>query len=349
MVFLDESDSQFFSFLEKNQMNKMTIQKFLAVGDLHIKTSNLPEMKILRRGLLNIIQEQKPDMIVFLGDQLHTHSKIHVEPLKFVSELFIDLVNKFSDLEVVVLIGNHERINNQDFCSDIHPFVGLCYQQIPRLTIVRSTIKKDDMVFVPYVPPGMFKKALGKVKEWKKSSVIFAHQEFLGARFNPTTCSEEGDPWNETFPFVVAGHIHEQQELFDGNVFYTGTPYQTNFGENQKKGVWLFSRTDNGWSKEMFKVGIPRKTTLRKTTETFKVPDKPRPNTRIVVFGTPTELSLFRKSEAYKEALTKGIKLKLSALKPKTEEKQTSRFFKSFNEILDAMTTPEEKQILAGL
>ena len=48
-----------------------------------------------------------------------------------------------------------------------------------------------------------------------------------------------GDKWCEDYPPVISGHIHDYQVL--GGVTYVGTPYQTGYGDNTNKGIYLLT------------------------------------------------------------------------------------------------------------
>src|SRR5690606_19100290 len=106
------------------------------------------------------------------------------------------------------------------------------------------------------------------------------HQEFLGCNLGIKK-SEEGDPWDENYPLVISGHIHDYQKLAE-NLIYVGTPYQINFGEPHQKAVseFLFfkeSETDNLIYEEIrINLGIKNKTILKVEAQeimTVKIPE----------------------------------------------------------------------------
>jgi len=77
----------------------------VAVGDPHFQTTNIPEVNMFIDRLENMCKEVKPDLIVILGDLLHTHERLHVTPYNKA----LEFVSKMRDItETVVLVGNHD-------------------------------------------------------------------------------------------------------------------------------------------------------------------------------------------------------------------------------------------------
>ena len=110
------------------------------------------------------------EIIVIMGDILDTHEKIHTLP-------FCRAVNFILELsrlkKTFVLIGNHDRMSNNDFLSDEHPFIGIDDNN-DNLSIVDKVLVYNDYLFVPYVPPGRFKEALNTINyDYDKGNCYF--------------------------------------------------------------------------------------------------------------------------------------------------------------------------------
>lgn len=231
--------------------------RVLAIGDPHFKMNNLAMMDLFVTKILKIIKVTDPDIIVVLGDTLDRHELIDMEAHSKASKFLMSLADI---TQTYVLIGNHDRRNNSDFQSDVHPFTGL--ENYENLTIVSKAMKKyivpkrrcgenaqgANFLFVPYVPNGRFADALktidltefdgGYVTE--HIDAIFAHQEFKGCKMGGII-STTGDIWELKNPLVISGHIHEQQKF--ENIIYTGSPLHHNHGcgdHGGKKSVGLF-------------------------------------------------------------------------------------------------------------
>ena len=281
------------------------MHNILLIGDPHFKTSNALETKQLHKSVLQYLKSNPSiDFVVVLGDILHCHEKIHTQPFCRAVSFLTDLAD---ERETFVLIGNHDRINNNVFMTEEHPFVGL--KEYPNLHIVDTTRyfsssslqkrrreereereeerEKEEhlFAFVPYVPNGRFKEALEKKKEkenkrhYEECTAIFAHQEFKGCKMG-AIISEDGDEWEEELPAVFSGHIHDQQRL-QKNIFYPGIPFQHGFGDSDDKAIYLLTigpHSEKGyWKTEKIELDITPKKLYNMTLEQFekfKPPEK---------------------------------------------------------------------------
>ncbi len=249
--------------------------EILTVGDPHFKTSNVMEIDEMCSKTIALAKDRNPNVIVILGDVLDTHERIHVVPL---SKSIEWIQNLSSVAPVYVLIGNHDRPNNSDFLSNLHPYNGLDtdnyqydYNEMPssnantiksinsidqeninkyNIKIVYQVYSENiggfDFLFVPYVPPGRFMEAINthvKTEELSKYSMIFAHQEFKNAKMGAIK-SIIGDTWSKNDPAVVSGHIHDYDHL-ESNIIYTGTPMQHAFGDSTNKTVSYYTFIQN--------------------------------------------------------------------------------------------------------
>lgn len=286
--------------------------KVLAVGDLHIKDSMLFEHKKMINAIVSLCKKLSPDLVVLLGDTLHKHE--HIEMRSLCES--IDLFNRLRKIsKVVVLIGNHDRENPDDFMTNIHPFSSIVGMDNP--VIVPKTKMMDiegiSMCFVPYVPPGRFEEALSVV-DWKSSDVIFAHQEFRGCRMGSIS-SEIGDKWPASNPLVISGHIHLYQKLSD-NLIYVGTPAQHTFGETAKKTVSLFTfSNEKGFSyvEKRISLGMKPRISVQLTCKQARKYKPPKDKfVRIVLSDREENISAFLSSGSDSEISSKVEKLSIN-------------------------------------
>lgn len=239
--------------------------KILIIGDPHFREGNVSEMDHLVKFTIQFV-ELHPEIqfIVVLGDILDRHGVLHQHPFhqacKFLHQLG-------AMKPTYVLIGNHDFDNPSKFLPDNHPFLMWKLTQCPGITIVDKPLRENNYVFIPYVPPGMFRQALEfidpEMNFLEQTDIIFAHQEFKGCRMGPII-SEVGDSWPpeefDKLPFVISGHIHDRQEL--PGILYVGTPIQNGFSDSYlDKGICLFD-TDTKTG-EWFHVPVPRKLIVR--------------------------------------------------------------------------------------
>jgi DNA repair exonuclease SbcCD nuclease subunit len=164
---------------------------FMTIGDPHFKVSNVVETNLMHEQLDRFLKETPLDMIVVLGDTLDTHERLH---LMVLSRAIAFIRMLLTHAPVYLLIGNHDRINNSDFLSDVHPFVGMNDEGLVVVSHVETaTIKGRKLVFVPYVPPGQFEAALKTATSWSsRGEGSEATRATTGGRGEHEGCSETG-------------------------------------------------------------------------------------------------------------------------------------------------------------
>jgi DNA repair exonuclease SbcCD nuclease subunit len=223
----------------------MSVKHIRVIGDPHFKISNTLETDRMVGDIIKDGEKNPPDMYVVLGDILDRHENLHTNPMVR-SMFFLKELSKIA--LTYVLIGNHDLKNNRQFLSTEHGFYACKYWENLVIvdTVMMYTFPDMDYtcLFCPYVPPGRFIEALETIGEWKNADIIFAHQEFKGAKMMPIF-STEGDEWSKELPFVISGHIHDYQTLYDGNIVYTGTPIQHGYGDAEKKGIYNVTVKEN--------------------------------------------------------------------------------------------------------
>jgi len=261
--------------------------KLLAIGDPHFKIDNSFETDILEKEVIRIIEEHKPDCVVCLGDTLDRFAKIHVLPLTRAIKFLKSIADRTS---LILIIGNHDRINNKIFCTDEHPFTALKNWNNTYVADKPIRIDQFNVVAVPYVPPGRFHEALQDI-DLTGIKYILAHQEFKGADMGDYL-SDKGDVWDSDIK-VISGHIHDYQVY--NNIYYVGTPFQHAYYEREDKALMLF--TDDEITRIPIR-GIPIKKVVKidfKDYESFI----PEPNTKIKLYirGTIDQLKSINKKK----------------------------------------------------
>lgn len=253
------------------------IFRILTIGDPHFKVDNTLETDILKNSIVSYLTKNEIDMVVVMGDILDRFGNIKTDPLCRAVD-FLKSIRQCTQAYLYILIGNHDRINNQDFLTPLHPFTAVKGWD---KTVVVDTSRVDTfsaksgdkflLSFVPYVPPGKFNLALqesgviisqasSSTSSLSSSSVtssslsnlpkksliqlsniscIFAHQEAKNAKMGAIV-SSSGDEWPLNFPLCISGHVHDYDEL-QPNFIYIGAPYQQSFGDKTGKTISLFS------------------------------------------------------------------------------------------------------------
>lgn len=288
--------------------------KVLAIGDPHFQPSNLSDMERMIKRVRYVMEKEQPGVVVVLGDMLHTHEKVFTPCLN----MSFDWLESMSFMaEVFLLVGNHCYINNSQFLTENHPYNAL--KKMKRVTVVDKVLYYENhndsgvnLGFCPYVPPGRFLEALDTNPEVKNSNIIFAHQEFMGAKMGAIV-SQNGDVYPEDYPLVVSGHIHDYSKL-QNNILYVGTPLQHTYGDTPDKTVSLISL---GKTEDKLKIrhkrvdlGLPRKITKILTpqeAETFEYIASDQIKVKIRCLAS--EWSAFKKTQTYKKMIEDGVRV----------------------------------------
>ena len=270
--------------------------KFLCVGDIHIKLDNSHLIDILQKHIVDYIQLYDIKYVILMGDILHYHEKLHTQCLNRACELIENIRHL---CHVICLVGNHDYIQNAQFCTTNHWMNPL--KKWDNVTIVDNPIQIDECIFTPYVPPGRFIEALDMyTPNWINSKYIFAHQEFKGCKMG-AIISTSGDDWKEQYPIVISGHIHDKQRP-QNNIYYIGASLQHSFGETGYPILLLLDIIKNHTEELLLK--LPRKKTLY--TNLDEVKSLKLENSRddldcirIVVKGDYEKFKVFQKSEQF--------------------------------------------------
>lgn len=293
--------------------------KVLCIGDIHYKKDNLLWMDKFEIKVHQMLESISVDLIVVLGDTLDRFKDMTIQPHTQAMKFLRSLQDR---VKVLLLIGNHDRINNNVFLTDESPFYACKFWNNTILcddSSVFCSFNNDGHQFnfigVPYVYPGRFQEALDRLKCDGKPivfddvrntlSCIFGHQEFRDVKMGAIT-SKEGDIWPVDFPLTVNGHIHEHQKLTN-NIMYTGNP-------DHEDTVSLYTFTKDlvePWKEERIKLHLPMKIKLRLTVdETLLFVFKEDVLYKLKIFGTSAELKAMRLTDTYQKIrVNKNIKV----------------------------------------
>lgn len=201
--------------------------------DVHFKKTEIVRAKQISSEIVRLARESKCDFIVCGGDTLDQHEVLNSIALSKAIKMFTRL-KKIAPLYII--LGNHDFPNNTETLHNVHPFLGLGKQKnifIPTVPM-KTEIKGVEFGFASYYPPGKLKEFCSEIMS---SQIIFCHQEFQGAKYGMMN-SIDGDSWLITDPFVISGHIHEQQ-VVQANIFYPGSTIQHGFSDSANKTAFL--------------------------------------------------------------------------------------------------------------
>lgn len=312
--------------MKKSSEENDEVSAFI-IGDPHFKKNYIAEGQDFIERCVDKAAESSPTFIVVLGDILDTHDTANVQPFN----LAYDFIERLSDItDVYVLIGNHDLMNNRQILTDNHFFRPLRkFDNVKIVDISPIYVEYSDksFVFCPYVPPGEFQGALDELikqgEMWDIVDCIFAHQEFKNCKYG-AIISNVGDEWDEDYPPVISGHIHDEQKV-GKNIYYPGSSRQLSFGENGKKRVWNVSFTNNEeetFTIDKINLGMKEKRTLNYTIDELtsdieshikKIAKKH--HIRLKLTGTSEQFKVFRARKLYKEFQALQIKFAYNPVK----------------------------------
>jgi DNA repair exonuclease SbcCD nuclease subunit len=289
----------------------------IIIGDPHFQMSNMDEVKIFIQKCIVHLKKQKENLyaIVVLGDVLHDHERVHSTALN----VAVNFLNELAEISpTYVLVGNHDLINNSQFLTQNHWMNALkSNKNITVVDDVTEEIWEDKtVVLCPYVPNGRFVEALDTGGDWREADVIFAHQEIKGVKMG-SIVSEHGDEWKTDWPFVITGHIHQNQTP-QPNVYYPGSALQVAFGESERN---IIAEVDlyNLCRAEINEVdlGMQKKKILyTDASDLKKVAKKIEPGgtyenhkLKVCVDGSKEEFKALKKTAAFKKLQKKGVKI----------------------------------------
>ncbi len=332
--------------------------KVLFIGDPHIRVENFSSIDKLNIMIERVVRENGVDIILVAGDVMHYHERLHTLALNKSIEFLVDMGKL---CKVVCLVGNHDMINNQQFLTSNH-WMRHYKDRLPNVDVIDTaqSYEVDGVRFVccPYVYPGRFIEALetatpktGDEFHWSESDIIFAHQEFKGCKMG-AIISDTGDDWDESYPQVVSGHIHDYQKP-QTNVFYPGTPMQHSFGDKGDNIILLIEVGDGVRFTEIPTEVEKKKTVYTSIDDVSKVLEKGVKSTedekiKVAIKGTAEEFKVFKDSKEYKELVKAGVSIAFkqeAKVRPDVNSKDIQE--SDFHEILiSLLTKTENKRVL---
>ena len=213
------------------------MSKFLIVGDVHATVEELQDCQNLIDGVKQVIKDEKPDNMVFLGDIFHNHGIVAVDCLAFWRENLLALGEL---VPTHVLVGNHDRPG--DASNPNYALIGL--QGIHNVQIVASPSTVDGTLLLPYTP------SQEVFREWVRAStarVVFGHQATQGAKYDNGSLVNDGFSLDEFSDIkFIFGHIHTP--MTTSNAVYIGAPrWRTLSDANIDRSICLIQTNKDGY------------------------------------------------------------------------------------------------------
>ena len=188
--------------------------KWLLIGDPHAVVDELEDCKQLVTGIVHTIHTERPDYVLFMGDQHHNHAIIHVEVMAFWREAFKRIAGLGP--EVYALVGNHDMPG--DSSSKAHAMMAYDGTGI---RVVDNLTRVDGCLLIPYRHTAQ--DFLNDLASSPNEKVVFCHQTFDGSKYENGMYAKDGiDLAGFEHRTFISGHIHTPQRF--ANVTYIGAP-----------------------------------------------------------------------------------------------------------------------------
>ena len=298
----------------------------LFIGDPHFKENNTIETDIFTERVHKLALERQPDLICIGGDLLPDHNKHDTVPMHKAE----DLVKMMREIApTFVLVGNHDYVCNRQYLTDRHWMRAMKEWEGTHIIdkVTSFSLGCEQLVFVPYVPPGRFEEALNTLEGgWKNASCIFAHQEFEGCKMG-SILSNDGDKWPLEYPQVVSGHIHSR-DVLQPNVYYPGSALQHAFGESEKNIIACLTIKNRTCEWEEVDLELPRKKSVKMDidkVEEYAPPEDSEDTFRLTVHGDNEAFQALKKTKKYKELVKKGVQIVHKVSKSEKKEHSEQR------------------------
>ena len=236
--------------------------KIMHLSDLHLgkrvnEFSMIEDQTYILNEIINIIDEQKPKVIILAGD---IYDK-PIPPAEAV-ELFDDFLYKLSkrNLYVFIISGNHDSAERIAFGSRLFDKSGIYLSPVYNGKILPIPVDDEcgdiNFYMLPFIKPvhvrrffpdasiSTYTDALNTVItdmniDSTKRNILITHQFVTGSSRTESEDVSVGGSDNvdadifKDFDYVALGHIHRSQSCDSEYIRYCGTPLKYSFSESK--------------------------------------------------------------------------------------------------------------------
>ncbi len=242
--------------------------------DTHLKEDTIQINKYIYDQVLQICIDSEIPGIIHGGDIFDNRRRGQPES---VLVAFAEILQKFESLGInfIAIPGNHDKQNLLGYDSTLNAFEGwnrfFLYKDYSSIDFSQGKVRFH---FIPYFDEKLFysnplQKAVDNIR-FDYTNILFTHIAVSGVTNNDGTkvTSDITVDRFKHFHQVLVGHYHNRQSF--GNVLYTGSAYQANFGEDKDKGCTVIY--DDGTLK-FLKLDFPKYITQIKKSADQKIED----------------------------------------------------------------------------
>jgi predicted phosphodiesterase len=210
--------------------------QFVGIGDLHLDgkirkyLENLNERILFEVSrVLDYARRNGVELIVFYGDICETPNMSQEA-----TKLFLRLLMENSQFKFLIILGNHDKENSEQHSLQL--FVEMLrHGMLPHVRVFEK-------------PTTLFRKSGTPLRllpwpflDTDPDAINVIHEAVSGSRWDHGRAVDGAKVVKD---WCVAGHIHTAQTI--GRVHFSGTLYQTSFGEKPKKYFHHVTWPDDG-------------------------------------------------------------------------------------------------------
>lgn len=250
--------------------------RFLHLSDLHLgkrvnEFSMLEDQAYILKEILNIIDEQKVEAVLIVGD---IYDKVipSAEAVRLLDDFLTRLATR--ELPVFLISGNHDSAERVAFgarlMSSRQIYLSPVFEADVEPVTVNDKYGGINIYMLPFVKPSLVKRVYPEEEiityqdavnaavqhmqiDMDKRNILLAHQFVTGAaRCDSEELSVGGlDDVDasvfDSFDYVALGHLHGPQKIGKETVRYSGTPLKYSFSEaNHKKAAVIVDMEEKG-------------------------------------------------------------------------------------------------------
>jgi exonuclease SbcD len=313
----------------------------LLLTDTHLSKENVDLVSDIFKQAIDYCLKNNIKTIYHGGDFFTSRNAQPLLVLGSALEI-IENIEK-NGLELVIIPGNHDKVDLEDKLSYLDPFRKHCHL----IDEYEKIIINDELSlhFIPYfkektIYPTLLERASKNLDPNK--NILITHITINGVNNNDGSKQENDISTNlfKSFHSVLVGHFHSYSKLSD-NIYYIGSGYQSNFGEDNRKGFTiLYDDGSHEFVKSKFpefikiKVNVDNTEILNSLEEQYS---NSNDHIRFVLEGDEVMLSAFNKERFIDKGI--DIKFEKNILVTKTNETKVydqsniKEIFKEFCEI----------------
>lgn len=217
----------------------------LILTDTHLKPDNISLVENIFDQAIAKCKELKIDTILHGGDWFNSRTGQPLSVLKATQRI----IDKFKDnyISFTIMAGNHDRTDYDSEESFLDIFYDDPYFHVAEdgeyIDIYEDDKNEENDIYVHFLPffkeSGSYVERLNKIETLVGKNILLTHVAINGANNNDGSMVSDCIPSSafEKFDAVLVGHYHNRQQ-FD-NIYYIGSAYQSNFGEDDQKGFTI--------------------------------------------------------------------------------------------------------------